>query len=135
MLRLSFSASCFDSRWRRFYALLLSAGAAVCAQQSPRFGSSCEVSHANRSIDAFEACLISAEMIRDPCARGSHCAARTGRGELYFKHMRKAGGSSLKSYISRQLCESALKLSPDWPKGFLRKGDALNAAGRVREAL
>ena len=31
--------------------------------------------------------------------------------------------------------DSALKLNPDWPKGFLRKGDALKAAGRVREAL
>ena len=31
--------------------------------------------------------------------------------------------------------DSALRLRPQWVKGFLRKGDALKAAGRVRAAV
>ena len=75
-----------------------------------RFWTPCETSS---SLDAFEQCLLQYEQARSPCDRNSFCPARAGRGAIFFQHLRKAGGTSLRIMVSRSLCETQLQLGCD----------------------
>ena len=72
-------------------------------------------SHLNTTT-LFESCALAAAERIDPCARSATCVAKGGSSSIYIKHMRKAGGTTVKGTISSRICDKYIRGLEPGPK-------------------
>ena len=65
------------------------------------------------SLDFFEDCLIdNVASTDDVCQSGASCIARGKSGKVFFKHLRKSGGTAFRITMATRICDKYVRPSP-----------------------